>query len=536
MPSQRDFVMPAAIALVAAGAVVLLWQGLRYDHERGVANVAEATSYATRSELARRLIDQFATFDALARFWASSSEDAELGGDVDAPVDSIRFEGIETLAWRGTDGQRFLARNSTSGLRYVPTEAEWAPVAPLFASAPEISAPTTVGPSVDSDGHAVFRYYVPARGPSHSGMLAAVIDARDLLEALLVDESLGYAIRVTCCNGVELYRRGVSDDELPGAWTRDGWITPAPGIRWNVSNRPSPDLADDLNTSAADSVLVVGLALALLLGGLVFETRRANDRASAANDAERRVRKLNRELEERVLARTQRLRDALADMNTVNLAVAHDLRSPLGAISLSVGQMRETAPDADAAERCDRVGRGVQRMKGILDRLLGYSRSAFDSELEEVDMRALVEQVLDEQSVPAAKVSLGELPSARADRVITHILLRNLVANAVKHGQGRRGLALEIGSRIAESGETAYFVRDEGPGLDPRLADQLFKPVTNRPADSSGGGLGLGLAICARAAERHGGRIWVESEPGRGATFLFTLGVSPTRATPVVSD
>jgi signal transduction histidine kinase len=69
----------------------------------------------------------------------------------------------------------------------------------------------------------------------------------------------------------------------------------------------------------------------------------------------------------------------------------------------------------------------------------------------------------------------------------------------------------------------AYFVRDFGPGIEPKVAEQLFRPLPDRKRRPGEPGLGLGLAIAARAVERHGGKIWVESEPDRGATFWFTL-------------
>jgi signal transduction histidine kinase len=160
----------------------------------------------------------------------------------------------------------------------------------------------------------------------------------------------------------------------------------------------------------------------------------------------------------------------------------------------------------------------------MLDRLLGYARtSAFESDLEDVDMRALAVQAVREQSLDERSVSIGPLPWARADRVIAHILLSNLIANAARHGRGAQGLRIEIGSRDDAAGGPAYFVRDHGPGLDPALAERLFRPLADRPIGQGKPGLGLGLAIAARAVERHGGRIWVESAPGRGATFLFTL-------------
>jgi hypothetical protein len=164
-----------------------------------------------------------------------------------------------------------------------------------------------------------------------------------------------------------------------------------------------------------------------------------------------------------------------------------------------------------------------------LDRLLGYARSAaFASERADVDMRALAERVVDEQALDTRMVAIGNLPSARVDPVITHILLSNLVANAVRHGQGSRALKLEIGSTKGGDGVPVYYVSDNGPGLDPELAKQLFRPLAERPKVEGRSGLGLGLAIAARAVEAHGGRIWVDGAPGRGATFSFTLRTAAT--------
>jgi signal transduction histidine kinase len=204
--------------------------------------------------------------------------------------------------------------------------------------------------------------------------------------------------------------------------------------------------------------------------------------------------------------------------------VSHDLRSRLNAISLITGQLQQGVPDeARNPSRFEKIAENVARMANITERLLGYSRTtSFDSELEEVDMRALAEEVVKQQSGAAPAVSIGRLPPVHADRAIVNILLGNLVGNALKHGQSARGLAIEIGSIALADGTTAYFVRDNGPGLTKDVADQLFKPMT-KTEGARDEGLGLGLAIAARAVARHGGKIWVESQPGQGATFLFTL-------------
>jgi signal transduction histidine kinase len=521
--SRGAWLLPTAIALFAAGTVVVLWYAIRVDHERRVANVAEATSYATRSELARRLIIQFQSLRGLAEIWASSAGDTGAGA-AETPLALIRFEGIDAIAWSGSDGTRFLATGAHPVLRYVPSADEWAPMDRLVAEASTVTAEVTRGPFPDADGHSVFHYYLPIERWPRRGVLVAVIDAHDLLATLLVDEAPGYEIRVSCCEGTELYRRGTADAGLSDSWTRQGRISPAPGILWTVAHRPSSVLAWDRDVLVIDFVLIVGLATAFLLGGLVFENRRARERAAAASDAEQRIRRLNRELEERVIARTQALNSAITDLNTINLSVSHDLRSRLNAISLITGQLQQAIEnDERNVTRYEKIAENVERMAGITDRLLGYSRTtSFDSQLEEVDMHALAEEVVKQQSGAAHVVSIGNLPSARADRAIVNILLGNLVGNALKYGQNGRGLRIEIGSVESDDGTTAYFVRDNGPGLAKDAADRLFKPIA-KTEGTSREGLGLGLAIAARAVERHGGRIWVESEPGQGATFLFTL-------------
>jgi signal transduction histidine kinase len=517
----RRALLPAVIAILAAGAVILLWQQLRNDYEARIASIVEASSYATRSELAQRMATQFQTLDALADSWMSADEANQLPAEL--PVEVARVAGIDAIAWATDDGHRLLATRDKPGRAHVPTERDWTPFVPWAAEAIAARGTAAHGPFLERDGHAVFRYYVPIVRGARRGGLVAVIDSQDLLKALLADEATGYQLRVTCCGGTELYERGDAGEPLPAGWHRDGWIAPAPGILWNVAHAPTRDFAGALQTSAVDSVLIVGLALAMLLGGLVFETRRADERAAAANDAEQRVRKLNRELEERVVARTHKLHGVLRDINTINLSVSHDLRSPLNTISLATGQLRVVHQDEDTKRIVDKIASGVGRMTGMLDRLLGYTRaSAFESDLEDIDMRALVVQALREQSIDERSVWIGPLPPARADRVITQILLGNLIANAARHGRGTQGLRIEIGSRETEGGP-AYFVRDHGPGLDSKVAEGLFRPLADRPVDKTQTGLGLGLAIAVRAVERHGGRIWVESRPGDGATFLFTL-------------
>jgi len=511
---------PLTITAISAMAVVLLWQSLRADQESKVAQVTEAASYATRSELARQLILQFRALRELADFWADSRRGQQA---LDSTVPLRLFEGVDLIVWDETGGSRFLNSGSEFAFDREASEGELARLTNLLPENPPTQS-RVAGPVFDDEGHAIFTFAMPVYRTGQLATLVGLIDARDALETFLLDEAPGYDIRVRCCGNIELYRRGGSTADFPETWIRSGWIEPEPGMRWNVEHRPSTDLVADLTTWAANAVLLVGLAMSLALGALVYQSRRATDRAAAATEAEHSVRLLNRSLEDQVALRTQDLNEVLADLNTINLSVSHDLRSPLNAISMLAHRLRlQEEQSADSAERFERISANIKRMGDILDRLFGFSRaSSFEYSIGDVDMRALSERVAEEQiksSNLQTQIDIGDLPHADADETMIHILLSNLVENALKHAKGSR---IEIGHEERD-GRSVYYVRDSGPGFDASLEEEVFKPM-KRLTEGKGAGLGLGLTIAARIAKRHGGRIWVESETGKGATFYFTLG------------
>jgi light-regulated signal transduction histidine kinase (bacteriophytochrome) len=166
----------------------------------------------------------------------------------------------------------------------------------------------------------------------------------------------------------------------------------------------------------------------------------------------------------------------------------------------------------------------------MMDGLLAFSRlGRRPLARERVDVAALVRTLFGQvrESMPEKPIELvvGELPPAAADPAMLEALLRNLVTNAVKFSREREKARVEVGwvLDVSEAGaeQTAYFVRDNGVGFDPRFAEKMFGVFERLHADFEG--TGVGLALVARIARRHGGRVWAEGEPGRGATFYFTL-------------
>jgi signal transduction histidine kinase len=110
-----------------------------------------------------------------------------------------------------------------------------------------------------------------------------------------------------------------------------------------------------------------------------------------------------------------------------------------------------------------------------------------------------------------------------ADFGAVRMIAQNLVQNAWKYTRNKKKPVIEIGCFENESKETVFFVRDNGIGFDSEIADHLFQPFRRGHADSRIDGMGIGLSVVKRAVERHGGRVWAESQPGKGASFFFTL-------------
>jgi PAS domain S-box-containing protein len=218
------------------------------------------------------------------------------------------------------------------------------------------------------------------------------------------------------------------------------------------------------------------------------------------------------------------------ELESFSYSVSHDLRAPLRGID---GFSR--ALEEDYGERLDTDGRryivrirsATQRMAQIIDDLLLLSRVArSDLRRERVDLGALALEVYGalRTADPTRDVRLfvGEGLSARGDGRLLRLVLENLLGNAWKYTSKRERAHLEFAAR-AENGQTVYHVRDDGAGFDMAYADKLFGAFQRLHSAAEFPGSGIGLATVARIVHRHGGRVWAEGEPGKGATFYFTL-------------
>jgi signal transduction histidine kinase len=527
---------PLLLVIIILIATVAAWKALSIHETEQISRIAEAESYATRSGLVRNIDSMLRAFRDVQSYWSTYGHLPRDQWSSDASIELAHFAGVEAIIWSDSGRSIRYARTTENPvLNYRPTDKEWAAYEELLAKAESIEGESMLGPFVDDKGNTSYEIYVVGTDRGE-GTLVAVVDADIACAQLLADDSPGYAISIHWKDAL-LYQRGQPGSDLPPEWTREGVIQNSMGAAWTVTHTPTDEFARTLQTPAVSAVLVAGVAIAFLVGLLVFENARANRRATAAVRAEREVFELNRDLESQIAQRTQELKERSADLVTIADSVAHDMRNPLNSISLNaqlLEQQFSTELGQDGQTILRQILRGIQGINEILERLLRLSivsNSVFTR--KRLQMRALVTRIFEElvsaEPLPPVELQLHDLPDANADPNLVPTLLLNLLSNALKYTRGKAERRVQVGSEFVDQ-STTYFVKDNGIGFDAESTSRLFKPFERLNNNLEKDGLGLGLDIAARIVQRHNGRIWAEGKPGDGATFYFTLGTESTVA------
>lgn len=281
-----------------------------------------------------------------------------------------------------------------------------------------------------------------------------------------------------------------------------------------------------------------GLLTLVFAALLIRQLRSVEQRRQELERASAEIFRLNGELEERVRQRTTQLEAKNRELEAFSYSVSHDLRAPLKTINgfshlleRAVGEKSQTGdPGAEKVTHyLNRIRAGTRQMGELIDALLSLAQvSRSTLQVSDVDLTAIARRLEREcrerEPQRQAELCIQDALCVRGDARLLNAVMQNLLLNAWKFTSKRSLTRIEVGSLAGDSGETVYFVKDNGIGFEMAHAAKLFGTFERLHSQADFPGYGIGLATVKKIIEQHAGRIWAQGQEDAGATFFFTLG------------
>jgi len=534
--------LPLMAGVSCAVATVLFSQALSSHQERQLRQALESGAGRLRAEVRDRLHERMQALELLANIWKGRFFPDREAWESDADLIMSQSPGLRAIEWIEPSGSPDWVH---------PEGFASPPLRPASLESPEASAGAIVlGPLRLSGGRAGLRILVPLHvgGADQGwlstilgdwdGWLAGVFDAHDLLSDLVAPLGSSYRIRIASGDLVFYESDGDGWDPV-SAWTQEELLELPGGTRLAARLQPSAELLHAQQSPLPRVLLAGGLPLSVLLAlglGLANVSReRALQLEAEVADrqrAEREVRRLNDDLEERVRRRTRELSRSNDDLRRFAAFLSHELRQPVATQAIWAELL-----EANYASRLDDAGRlYLSRLRSFTGRIAEsieaqlalFSVTDAPLHLERVDLSgllgALLAELKERLESQQAEVVVGELPPVHADLRLLRQLLANLLENAINYRRPEVPLRIRIDRGPAPLGATRYVeivLEDNGRGFPAEDEERIFEPGCR--VDSDRAGSGLGLTVCRRIAERHGGQLHAEGRPGAGARFRLVL-------------
>jgi signal transduction histidine kinase len=526
--------LPALLAAAGTVASLILWSALTAQENAQIARMVQLKTAAIGDMIRHGMEARVQGLDRMVKRWEIGGRPVQRGWESDAGLYVKHYRGYQVIAWADTASRvRWVVpRAESAAYRGRPFMAEEAPKAALLAAQKRRVPVFTRTLDLGRDAKGFFAALPIYSAKGFDGFIVAAFKSRELFDDLLHEEAEheGYAIAVF--GGPEkLYDSGGATGPQELKWMQETELG-LYGVTWHVRVWPRSDHLKLLQSPLPGVTLVMGLMMALLLALSVYFAQaawRREKEVEAANRALQRENAERRRAEETVARHAQELERSNAELQQFAYVASHDLQEPLriisGYVQLLARRYRGKL-DAEADEFIAFAADGASRMQALIGDLLTYSRVETRARaFEPVDCEQILEQALASLKLAieesGAVVTHTALPVLLADAGQLHQLFLNLIGNAIKY----RSAAPPVVHVAAEEqpGEWLFSVRDNGIGLDPKYSERIFVIFQRLHGRGEYPGTGIGLAICKKVVENHGGCIWVESQPGKGATFYFTI-------------
>jgi signal transduction histidine kinase len=389
-------------------------------------------------------------------------------------------------------------------------------------------------------------------GKGFEGFISGTFNANELFDSVLLHEVKDdYSVAVY--NGDdELYRHSGKTFEENSRWARELSVG-LYGADWRVRVWPESGFLNSLKSPLPNVVLAAGLSASFLLALLVHFVQTAQKRAVAAETAnfalgvevaerkraeaevQRHARELEHEMAERrraeveVAKKTSELERSNSELEHFAYVASHDLQEPLriinGYLQLLARRYKGKLDDS-AEEFIDFAVEGGKRLQRMINDLLTYSKVGRISDFTHVDCSDLFDRTVPnlrtsiEES--GAVITRGELPRVLAVETQLEHLFQNLISNAIKYRRGDTAPSVHVSAK-QKGDEWLFACSDNGIGIDPKHSERVFVMFERLHGRDKYSGTGIGLALCKKVINNHRGSIWVESKPGEGSTFYFTI-------------
>jgi signal transduction histidine kinase len=549
---QRNHFFPRWSPFPAAFAIstisLILWNALLADQRKHFVQSVSSELVQVENEISDRLQTQFMALTRMVKRWEAVGKiPSQHLWELNTKLLIDHYPGFKALTW--IDAKK---------------HPIWEVAEPNFSfSRLEPALPQTVRQTLSEVSHSHHmeisqafpttegNYEFVAATPIYFGSrfigsLMITYDVSSLFDRVLHSQvSPGYALGVYQGNEL-LYSRGSSEASFSSEWTRELGMNFF-GRTWRIRGCPTPATLSEMSSSLPEVTLIMGLVMALLVSGLIYlfrETYLRSHRLSIEiahrRIAEQELKVLNETLENRVLKKTSEITKLVEDLGRSNrdleqfaYIASHDLQEPLRTIAsyLTLLSVRfQGHLDQDARDFIDFAVSGAIRLKHLIDALLDYSRvGRVQLRLEPADCQEIVRDVKDSLKIACdesqARIEVGPLPKIMADRTQLMQVFQNLIGNALKF-HGNRAPTVRVSAELVDA-EWVFSVIDNGIGIAPQHLERIFHIFNRVHSRAQYPGSGIGLAVCKRIVERHGGRIWVRSTYHEGSRFNFSLPYHP---------